>query len=122
MAWAKKYPRLYAIVGVLLMAIAGLATIEGIWALFNADPLVPFLYEKAQAVLPEWPRLAVIGFWLLLTLLGGILLVIIFRRTRKVTRAEGLGGDLTEQVSEGTRNSAAIRLMADGIVEQVENA
>ena len=65
----------------------GLATIEGIWALFRSEPLVPVLYKSAQAVLPEWPRFAVIVFWLILTLLGGLLVVGIFRQTRKVAVA-----------------------------------
>ena len=44
---------------------------------------MPFIYDKVSPFLPLWPRSLVIAFWLIITLLSVILLIAIFRQTRK---------------------------------------
>ena len=62
------------------MAVGGaLATVEGVWALFNQDPLVPTVYNLAASVLPNVARPLALFVWGLV-LVGGLALVVGLRR------------------------------------------
>lgn len=65
------------------MLVGGaLETIEGVWGLFRSEPFFPYIYDKVLPLIPSIPRILVILFWFLITVIGIIVLVVIFRQTR----------------------------------------
>ncbi len=82
MEWLKKHPRLYAIGGGLMVIGGGLATIEGIWSLFNNEPLFGYIAIK----IPLWPRILLLLIFIAIAILGIVLIIKIFQRTRKTVQ------------------------------------
>ena len=65
------------------MVIGGaFATIEGIWSLFNNEPLFDYIAIK----IPLWPRILLLLIFIAIAILGLVLIIKIFQRTRKTVQ------------------------------------
>jgi hypothetical protein len=82
MEWLKKYPRLYAIAGVLLILFGVLAGMQTLWGFWSNEPLIPVLALIFTTGL-EWQKVLAIGISVVMLATGLVLLVLIFRQTKK---------------------------------------